>query len=77
MICAILIGREGSTGFPGKNIYPILGRPLVAYPLMAAQKAPSIERIYISTDSPKLKEIGAEYGARIIDRPDHLSGDGD
>ncbi|MAY67119.1 MAG: cytidylyltransferase [Rhodospirillaceae bacterium] len=72
MICAILIGREGSTGFPGKNIYPILGRPLVAYPLMAAQKAPSIERIYISTDSPKLKEIGAEYGARIIDRPDHL-----
>ncbi len=72
MICAILIGREGSSGFPGKNVYPVLGRPLVAYPLMAAQQAPSIERVYISTDSPRLKEIGRELGARIIDRPDYL-----
>ena len=28
MICALLLGREGSTGFPGKNVYPLLGRPL-------------------------------------------------
>ncbi len=72
MICAILIGREGSPGFPGKNVYPIMGKPLVAYPLLAAQDAQSIERVYLSTDSQKLKEIGQEYGARIIDRPAHL-----
>lgn len=72
MIVAILIGREGSTGFPGKNVYPLLGRPLVAWPLLAAQGAPSIGRTYISTDSPRLKDIGREYGARIIDRPAHL-----
>jgi len=73
MICAILIGRDGSTGFPGKNVYPLLGRPLVAYPLMAAEAAPSIDRIYVSTDSPKIKEIGEAYGAYIIDRPAHLA----
>lgn len=72
MICAILIGREGSTGFPGKNVFPLLGRPLVAYPLMAAQSAPSIERIYVSTDSPAIADIGREFDARIIDRPDYL-----
>jgi hypothetical protein len=73
MICALLLGREGSTGFPGKNVYPVLGRPLVAYPLMAAREAKSVDRIYVSTDSPKLKEIGRRHGARVIDRPAHLA----
>ena len=72
MIAAILIGREGSTGFPGKNVYPLLGRPLVAYPLMAAQEAPSIDRIYVSTDSQAIKDIAREFGAQVIDRPDYL-----
>lgn len=72
MICALLLGREGSTGFPGKNVYPVLGRPLVAYPLMAAQAAQSVDRVYVSTDSPKLKEIASAYGAEAIDRPAEL-----
>jgi len=72
MIAAILIGREGSTGFPGKNVYPVLGRPLVAYPLMAAQAAPSIDRIYVSTDSQAIKDIAQDFDAVIIDRPDYL-----
>jgi hypothetical protein len=73
MICALLLGREGSSGFPKKNVYPVLGRPLVAYPLMAATGAASIDRVYVSTDSPALKQIGVEHGARIIDRPPHLA----
>jgi hypothetical protein len=73
MICALLLGREGSSGFPGKNIYPVLGRPLVAYPLIAAAGAASVDRVYLSTDSPALKRIGVDYGARIIDRPPHLA----
>jgi hypothetical protein len=73
MICALLLGREGSSGFPKKNVYPVLGRPLVAYPLMAAAGATSVDRVYVSTDSPALKKIGVEHGARIIDRPPHLA----
>lgn len=73
MIAALLLGREGSAGFPGKNVHPVLGRPLVAYPLMATRASKSIDRVYVSTDSPKLKAIGAEHGARIIDRPPHLA----
>jgi CMP-2-keto-3-deoxyoctulosonic acid synthetase len=52
MIVAILIGREGSTGFPGKNVMDVLGKPLVAWPLEAAKAVSEIERIYVSTDSP-------------------------
>ena len=36
MIAALLIGRQGSVGFPGKNTYPVLGRPFMEYPLFAA-----------------------------------------
>jgi hypothetical protein len=73
MICALLLGREGSVAFPGKNVHPVLGRPLVAYPLMAAKASPSVDRVYVSTDSPRIKEIGNSYGAHIINRPAHLA----
>jgi hypothetical protein len=72
MIVALLIGREGSQGFPGKNIHPVLGKALMEYPLVAAKEAKTIDRIYVSTDSDKIKEIGRKYGARIIDRPEEL-----
>ena len=73
MICALLLGREGSSGFPQKNIYPVLGRPLAAYPLITAHNAQTVDRVYISTDSPRLKAIAQEQGAYIIDRPPHLA----
>jgi CMP-2-keto-3-deoxyoctulosonic acid synthetase len=55
MIIAILIGREGSTGFPGKNVVNIIGKPLAAWPLEAARATSVIDRTYVSTDSPRLK----------------------
>lgn len=73
MIVAILIGREGSSGFPGKNVYPVLGKPLVAWPLLAAKEVAEIDRIYVSTDSPRIKEIASEIGAHLIERPSHLA----
>jgi len=72
MIVAIMIGREGSTGLPGKNLMPVLGKPLAAWPLAAAAAVSEIERIYVSTDSDRIKVLGLEHGARIIDRPAHL-----
>src|SRR4051812_20666269 len=71
-VAALLIGREGSTGFPGKNLFPILGRPLAAYPLIAARDSEHVERTYVSTDSDRLVALGAEYGAEGIVRPPEL-----
>lgn len=72
MITALLIGRKESLGFPGKNIYPVLGRALMEYPLLAAKKAGSVDKVYVSTDSDEIKEIGKKHGAIIIDRPAYL-----
>lgn len=73
MIAALMIGRAGSTGFPGKNTYAVLGRPLAAYPLMAAQKARHVDRIYVSTDCPKVTEVARQFGAELIERPAELA----
>jgi len=73
MICALLLGREGSTGFPGKNIRPVLGVPLVTYPLRAAREATLVDKVYVSTDSAAIKRIATAEGAEIIDRPAHLA----
>jgi hypothetical protein len=72
-ICALMIGRKGSTGFPGKNVHPVLGRPLCAYPLMAAKASRYVDRIFVSTDSPEIAAIAAGFGAETIDRPAELA----
>lgn len=73
MIAALLLGREGSIGFPGKNTHAVLGRPLMAYPLLAAKNSKYVDEIYVSTDSEKIKKIAVDYGASIIKRPPELA----
>ncbi|MCX5884689.1 MAG: cytidylyltransferase [Proteobacteria bacterium] len=73
MIAALLLGRKGSVGFPGKNLYTILGRPLMVYPLLAALHARSVDRVYVSTDDEEIMDIGRQYGAEIIIRPPELA----
>jgi len=73
MIMALLIGREGSVGFPKKNIYPILKRPLMSYPLLAAVNAKFVDEVYVSTDSKKIEEIAKKFGVNVIKRPPELA----
>ena len=72
MICALMLGREGSVGFPGKNVFSVLGRPLMAYPLLAAKGSTFVERLFVSTDSPQIAAVAREYGAEVLDRPAEL-----
>jgi hypothetical protein len=73
MICALMLGREGSSGFPGKNTYPLLGRPMMAYPLLSAKASGVVDETHVSTDSAKIKAVAAEFGAKVIDRPPELA----
>ncbi|HBH97605.1 MAG TPA: cytidylyltransferase [Candidatus Omnitrophica bacterium] len=71
-VAALLLGRGGSTGFPGKNLHPVLGRPLMAYPLLAARASRDVDRVYVSTDDEAIMAVGRHYGAEIIVRPEAL-----
>ena len=73
MIIAIMIGRKGSRGFPGKNTYKVLGRALCEYPLIAAKKSKYIDKIYVSTDCDKIKKISSKYNVEFIKRPKKLN----
>lgn len=70
---AILIGRAGSKGLPGKNTKKILGRFLVEYPLIAAKNSKMIKYLFVSTDCNKIKKISKNYDAVYLERPKNLA----
>lgn len=75
-VLAIVPARSGSKGIPNKNIKEINSIPLVAYPIIAAQKAKYIDRTILTTDSEEIAKIGKYYGAEIpFIRPGNLATD--
>jgi N-acylneuraminate cytidylyltransferase len=61
---------------PNKNILLFDELPLLAHSILYAQNNPSIiDDIYVTTDSPEIKRIALEFGAKVIDRPESISGD--
>ncbi|MEE8594080.1 MAG: hypothetical protein V3T03_08135 [Candidatus Bipolaricaulota bacterium] len=73
MNVVLLTGRKGSESIPGKNVVPVLGRPLVYYPIHAAGQARLVSATYVSTDCPKIKEVARAMDVQVIDRPNELS----
>ena len=73
MIVALLIGRGGSVGLPNKNVHPVLKRPLMAYPLLAALNSKFIDEVFVSTDSNKIENVAKDLGANLIKRPAELA----
>lgn len=72
MIAALLLGRKGSIGFPGKNTFSVLGHPLTYYPMRAAKRCASIDKVYLSTDCEQLMAIAEANEVEVIVRPDYL-----
>ena len=72
MIAALSLGRKGSVGFPGKNLFPVLGKPLASYSLTAAMESKVVDRTFLSTDDPGLMAMGRDLGIDVIERPAYL-----
>lgn len=72
MNIGLVIGKKNSTGVPGKNVREIVGRPAAEYAFIAAKYA-GLDKIYISTDSKEIAQIGKPYGAIHIERPPELA----
>lgn len=56
MNIAFIPVRGGSKSIPMKNIKEICGKPLVYWTVCAACKCNQIDRVYVATDSDKIKE---------------------
>lgn len=75
-ILAVITARGGSKGLPGKNIKPLLGKPLIVWTIEKALESACIDRVVVSTDSDEIATVASEHGAEVpFKRPKRLSGD--
>lgn len=73
-ILALVPARSGSKRIPNKNIKLLNGHPLISYTIKAAKKSKHINRILVSTDSPKIASLAKKYGAEApFLRPKNIS----
>jgi len=75
-IVAIIPARSGSKSLEDKNIKELSGHPLLAYSIAAAKLSKKIDRVIVSTNSQRYKEVAEEYGAEVpFIRPEEISTD--
>jgi CMP-N,N'-diacetyllegionaminic acid synthase len=74
-IAAHIPARGGSKRVPAKNLRYLAGRPMIAYAIEAALSCPTLNDVYINTDSEVLASLGERLGCKVYRRPAHLGGD--
>ena len=74
-IVAVIPARGGSKRLPRKNIFPILGAPMMAWVIQACQRSRHIKGVYVSTEDQEIAEVAQRYGATVIPRPPELATD--
>ena len=62
---AFVPARSGSERVPGKNVRPLGGHPLLAYPIEVALQSGVFERVVCSTDSEEIADVARWYGAEV------------
>jgi len=73
---AIIPARGGSKRIPQKNIKNFCGRPMISYPIEALKKSNLFDKIHVSTDDKKIKNVVTSLGLKIdFLRPKDLSND--
>ena len=62
---AIVPARGGSKGVKNKNIRRLQGRPLIEHTLRAARRSKLIDKVVVSTDSPRIRRIAEGCGGMV------------
>lgn len=75
-VLAVITARGGSKGLPGKNIRLVCGLPLIAWTILAARSAVSIDRLILSSDDEEIIATARSYGCEVpFVRPASLATD--
>jgi len=74
-ILALIPARGGSKGIPRKNIKLILGKPLIAYTIEAANKSKYIDKLVVSTEDEEIANVTMKLGVQVIKRPAEFASD--
>ncbi|MFA5536727.1 MAG: acylneuraminate cytidylyltransferase family protein [Bacillota bacterium] len=75
-VLGIIPARGGSKGIPGKNIKPLLGKPLISHTIEVALDSNIFDRLIVSTDDKAIAQVSKEAGADVpFIRPAELATD--
>lgn len=75
-ILAVIPARGGSKTIPKKNIYPLLGKPLIAYTIEEALKSKLITKVIVSSDDNEIIRIAKDFKTEApFKRPKKLATD--
>lgn len=74
-ILGVIPARGGSKDIPNKNVQLLLGEPMIAYTIIAAQRSNLITRLVVSTEDKKITEVSHRYAVEVIPRPVELAAD--
>lgn len=75
-IVCIIPARGGSKGIPKKNLYPVAGKPLIAWTIESALQSKKISRVIVSTDNEEIADVARTFGAEVpFMRPAELAED--
>ena len=75
-VLALVPARRGSKGLPLKNVRPLHGKPLLAWPIEAARASRHVDRVIISTDDAGFAALAQAAGADApFLRPAELASD--
>lgn len=69
----IVTAKGGNTSVSNKNVIPVLGVPVMLYPLRASRFAVMPHKTFVSTEDNLIAELAKREGAEIIDRPQELA----
>ncbi len=58
---ALIPARGGSKGVPGKNIAPVLGKPLIAFSIEVAIASNAFSEIWVSSDDEAILNVARQY----------------
>jgi CMP-N-acetylneuraminic acid synthetase len=64
-VLVVIPAKERSTRLPGKNLKDLCGKPMMAYPILAAKAARGVSRVVVTTESENIKEVAIKYGADV------------
>ena len=74
-VLAVVIGRAGSKGLPGKNTLHVAGRPMIEYSIEHAKEARCVTRVVVSTDGDEIAAAVEEMDVDVVRRPPELASD--
>ncbi|MDD5391089.1 MAG: acylneuraminate cytidylyltransferase family protein [Gallionellaceae bacterium] len=69
-VIAVIPARGGSTRLPDKNMRLFCGRPLVAWTILAAVNALTVDEVWVTSDSQRILDLAEALGAKPYLRPE-------